>query len=94
MEVSNRIHENLMVRRENGNVSATVVNVYGNVYVEVQGEGDHPQTRRARARQTVRSVLGSEWDVLEYMGTRLMTHCSSKGEVYGSMHRYSAVRIG
>lgn len=86
--------EEIIVRDGNDNIVSRVSNVYGNLYVEVQGEGDHPLTRRARARKALREALGADHDVLEYLGAVMMTHVSSKGEVYGSLHRYSAVKIG
>lgn len=78
---------------DRGNTVSRVEQTYGNVTVRVQGEGDHPSTRRARARAAVRAALGPEWDVLEYMGAQLMTHVNRNGDVYGSLHIYSAVRI-
>lgn len=85
--------EYALVQDDRGNTVSRVTSTYGNVRVQVQGEGDHPQTRRARARAAVRAALGPGWDVLEYMGAVLMTHRSVKGEVYGSLHTYSAVQV-
>ena len=86
-------YEASLIRDDRGNTVSRVHVRYGNVRVLVQGEGDHPQTRRARARRAVRAVLGAEWDVTEYLGAQLMTHVNSRGERYGSLHHYTAVRI-
>lgn len=69
----------------------TVSHVYsdddGNVYVRVQGEGDHPSTRRARARAALKRA-GVQLDVGDYQRAVLMTHRNANGDVYGSLHIY------
>lgn len=77
------------VTDDRGNIVSRVVARKGDgeQWVEVQGEGDHPQTRRARARRALREVF-PDADVDEYIGATLMTHVNSQGEPYGSLHRY------
>ena len=76
-----RAYEAWHERNNRNNAMARVTAHCGAVRVEVQGKGDHPATRRARARRAVRAALGPEWDVREYLGAVLMTH------------RYSAIRL-
>lgn len=74
-------------RDELGNTVAFVFGQDGSVYVQVQGEGDHPLTRRARANAALKSA-GLDIRAGEYLGCQVMTHRNSNGDSYGSLHLY------
>lgn len=72
-----------------GNTISHVLREGDDAAVSVQGEGDHPQTRRARARRALRAALGEDWDVTEYLAVVERTHVNEQGQRWGSMHTYA-----